>query len=320
MDFPCDNPCPACPPSIGGGIGPVDPANPYVNLSSEEADFDGYIGRRRVGGRPPLGSNWLASYCLGFCISSVSQADADLCAANAAVACLSDEWPDTIIDGGVTTTVPRTIYYSFPQYCAFTCPDGTEFRFTTSAGLFTTLDNQETCDAAAYSYACSQVLKNYVCLGSLSITRACLDASYYATVSSISVHSPITWTVTGDLPPGLALTYDTTNAIIAGTPTVAGDYSFTLIATDTLGNTMQKVYSISIFGISSTSPMPEGTVGTPYSEYVAVAGTPVGSLTWAVAAGVLPDGMTLDAATGELSGTPTTSGAYLLTISVTDES
>lgn len=317
--FACIAPCVACDTGPGGGIGPVDPANPFANLSSEDPDSNPFIGRGRTGGRPPLGSNWLSSYCFGFCISTVSQEDADLCAANASVACLSNEWPTGSGSEGDPTT-PRPIYYSSAQYCALTCPDGTEFRFTTAPGLFTTLDNQATADTSAYTYACTQVIQNFICLGALSVTRACLDEPYYATVKSISPNPPITWTVTGTLPPGLALTFDATNAIISGTPTVGGDYPFTLTGTDSLGNQMQKDYSISIFGISSTSPLPEGDESSYYSEFLGYGGTPVGAVTWSVTAGLLPTGTTLDPATGEISGTPTVPGVFLFTIKASDES
>lgn len=61
----------------------------------------------------------------------------------------------------------------------------------------------------------------------------------------------------------------------------------------------------------------EGVVGEPYSAEVAVAGgTP--PYTFAIIAGTLPDGLTLDTVTGIISGTPTTAGVFNFTIQVTD--
>ena len=63
--------------------------------------------------------------------------------------------------------------------------------------------------------------------------------------------------------------------------------------------------------------LPSGLAGTPYNQPLsAVGGT--GSYTWAVASGSLPAGVSLDPATGLLSGTPTASGLATFTAHVTD--
>jgi hypothetical protein len=58
-----------------------------------------------------------------------------------------------------------------------------------------------------------------------------------------------------------------------------------------------------------TAPMPEGTVGSPYSyTFTATGGTPPYSFSKLY--GELPPGLSLNNSTGELSGTPTASGTY----------
>ena len=67
----------------------------------------------------------------------------------------------------------------------------------------------------------------------------------------------------------------------------------------------------------TTITLPDGTIGVPYSAAVQVfSGTP--PLTWSVSAGSLPSGITLDSATGDLTGTPTTPGTSSFTITVID--
>jgi hypothetical protein len=65
----------------------------------------------------------------------------------------------------------------------------------------------------------------------------------------------------------------------------------------------------------TTATLPNGTVGTAYSQTLAAAGG-TGTLTWSVSTGALPGGITLSSA-GSLSGTPTASGTFNFTVGVT---
>ena len=129
---------------------------------------------------------------------------------------------------------------------------------------------------------------------------------------------PYSWTLTGGkLAPGLTLRSD---GGLTGTPTLAGAYTFTATVTDYHGISASATFTLAIttgLVITTASPLPAGSTSTAYSvQFQATAGTP--PYTWSVAAGTLPGGLTLDTATGSLTGIPTAGGSFQFTIQVTD--
>ena len=67
----------------------------------------------------------------------------------------------------------------------------------------------------------------------------------------------------------------------------------------------------------TTTSLPAGQVGTAYSQTLA-ASSGVTPYVWSVSAGALPGGLTLNAATGLISGTPTNAAVANFTVRVTD--
>ena len=62
----------------------------------------------------------------------------------------------------------------------------------------------------------------------------------------------------------------------------------------------------------TTTSLPDGTVGTAYSQ--ALAATSGTAITWSVASGSLPAGLSLNGSTGVISGTPTAAGTSSFTV------
>lgn len=69
--------------------------------------------------------------------------------------------------------------------------------------------------------------------------------------------------------------------------------------------------------IITTSSLPSGIPGDPYSQTLAAAGG-VTPYSWSIVSGNLPSGLTLNSSTGVISGTPTLSGVSNFAVQVTD--
>lgn len=168
-------------------------------------------------------------------------------------------------------------------------------------------------------------------VGTTSLPNGTVGTVYpMQTLSANGGQAPFRWTIpTGSLPPGLTL--NGTQGTIAGTPTTAGAYPFTLMVTDTLTNTATANFTIAISaGVTITitpTALPGGTVGTAYSQVLTAAGG-AAPYTWALllannagipGVGALPAGLTLNSATGVISGSPTAAGTSNFAIQATDK-
>ena len=132
---------------------------------------------------------------------------------------------------------------------------------------------------------------------------------YLQAISTANGTAPFSFTISaGTLPPGLSLP---SGGLLNGTPTVAGTYNFTVRATDALGNTGTRAYTVVIAGSSTLTlapaTVPNGTRSAAYSQAISASGG-TAPYAYSITAGALPAGLTLSA-TGTLSGTPTATGA-----------
>ncbi|MBN9213003.1 MAG: hypothetical protein BGO45_13340 [Microbacterium sp. 71-36] len=68
--------------------------------------------------------------------------------------------------------------------------------------------------------------------------------------------------------------------------------------------------------VVASAPLNTLTKGAAFSQTISATGT--APITWAVTAGALPAGLTLEASTGKISGTPSAAGAYGFTLTATN--
>jgi len=130
---------------------------------------------------------------------------------------------------------------------------------------------------------------------------------------------PLSWSVSvGSLPTGLTLNAGTGQ--ISGTPLAAGTFNFTARVTDSLAAAATRDFTLTInpaLLITTGSPLPGGTAGRAYSQSLAATGGTL-PLSWSISSGSLPPGLTLNPASGLISGTPTTPGGFSFNARVTD--
>ena len=167
--------------------------------------------------------------------------------------------------------------------------------------------------------AVSQAYTLAVC-GTLTITPpalapATVGVAYSQALAGSGGAAPFGFAVTGGaLPPGLALSGA---GALSGTPTAAGSFSFTVTATDAGGCMGAVTYVVRVCPVVTIAPavLASGAVGTPYSQVL----TPASGTAPYVfaAAGSLPPGLALSSA-GTLSGTPTQTGTFTVSVTATD--
>jgi hypothetical protein len=152
----------------------------------------------------------------------------------------------------------------------------------------------------------------------LSIVTTTLPAAIatqpYSAAITVVGREPIVLSATG-LVTGLALS----GRIVLGTPTGA-TATATFTATDALGDTATRNIEIVVGAAGNvpaitTTSLTAATASTAYT--FTLTGTGTGPLTWSIPPGQLPSGFSLNTSTGEISGTTTADGGYVLTVTLT---
>ncbi|WCR02156.1 autotransporter domain-containing protein [Paracoccus saliphilus] len=144
-----------------------------------------------------------------------------------------------------------------------------------------------------------------------------LAGTEYAPVSFAAEggKTPYSFELEGDLPEGMIFR----NRALSGTPTEAGEFMFTVHATDQGDFTGQREYTLTIAAPDlalTPEALPEGRVNSAYSASLQAEGG-TAPYAFTVARGQLPEGLSL-AEDGTLSGTPLDPGSFEVTMTATD--
>ncbi|HEX3958555.1 MAG TPA: putative Ig domain-containing protein, partial [Trebonia sp.] len=161
----------------------------------------------------------------------------------------------------------------------------------------------------------------------VTVTSPGNQTTTVGTAASVQVHASdsasgqtLTYTATG-LPAGLSINSGT--GLITGTATAAGTSTVTVTATDTTGahgsaSFTWTVNSATGHTVTVTNPGSQaGTVGSAASLQISASDSASGQTLTYTASG-LPAGLSINSATGLISGTPTTAATSTVTVTATD--
>jgi hypothetical protein len=157
-----------------------------------------------------------------------------------------------------------------------------------------------------------------VSISTASLAGGTVGFSYSAPVVAAGGASPYSWVISaGSLPPGLSL--DPAAGTISGAPLLGGSSNVTVTVTDSGQETASKQFLLAVAAppqILAAAP-PDGAIGNSYSlQFSATGGTK--PYAWSLRSGTTPGGLSLDPASGMLSGTPTAAGSFRFAVQARD--
>lgn len=122
---------------------------------------------------------------------------------------------------------------------------------------------------------------------------------------TVATNTPTAYAAS-DLPAGLVI--NTTSGLISGTPLAAGTSVATITATNATG-TGARLLTFAISAAITSAGSASATTGTSFSYQISANNSPA-----SYAATGLPAGVSLNATTGLISGTPTAAGTFSITL------
>jgi uncharacterized protein YjiK/stress response protein SCP2 len=223
--------------------------------------------------------------------------------------------------GALTYTVSPSLPSGLSMNPATGAIMGTPTGTSSSASYTVTVtDTNGATGTATFSLTVNGAIVASQAVASTSLTES-RAAIPFTTVTATGGTGTLTYSVSPALPTGL--TFNSATGAITGTPTGTSSLtSYTVTVTDSNGATAAASFNLTVDAAVVAS---QGVVAASLTEnHAAMSFTPVtgaggtGTLTYSVSP-ALPAGLSLNAATGAITGTPTgTSSLTIYTVTVTD--
>jgi PKD repeat protein len=192
------------------------------------------------------------------------------------------------------------------------------FTITTTGPGIVTLQARQAGQVASPAFTANMLRQSFNVLGLPVINSANTAAGSVGTAFSYAITatgSPLSYTAS-PLPAGLSVVAAT--GAITGTPTTSGVTVVTLTATNATGTSLPATLTITVAAagvapVISGPTVAAGTVGAAFSYNITATGSPT-----SYSASPLPAGLSVVAATGAISGTPSSSGVTVVTLTATN--
>jgi len=230
---------------------------------------------------------------------------------------------DSATDSSSTATITSWAAANLPAGLSINSTTGTISGTPTTAGTSTVTVTATDSAGQTGTTTFSWTVDNTVAVTSPG-NQASVSGSPVSTVGVVASDSSSTATITHfaatGLPAGLGINAST--GTISGTPTTAGSSSVTVTVTDSSGFTGSTSFSWSVSNtVAVVNPGPQANVSGTAIPPVTTGGSdtsPVAHLSYSATG--LPAGLSIDASTGTITGTPTTAGSPSVTVTATDDS
>lgn len=222
-------------------------------------------------------------------------------------------YTDNPIGGGGSLHALTTTYLSSTQIRA-TIPS-TYFVNNTYVGTVATISVTRGSDSSSVtSPTALNITANQLAISTSSFAEAIRTIAYSQTCTATGGVLPYTWSIVPSNGLPLLLSIAPSTGIISGTPNNTSNTStFRISVIDNVGTRVTSgPLTIVVSGgtptIDSTSPLADSRINVAYSVQIAASGgtTPYN---WSLSSGALPNGLSIGALTGIISGTPNVTNA-----------